>query len=154
MLFCSVLLHSKSWIDFSQWRSSPPSTSIRIHNDASSSMLHCGRDAVIVVFLTRSSKTPLRCISLTPHNSAESLWTGFLNQQFSAINLLSLILRPPRWLFKECIYLILANFLICNMWLRLLKAFGLGHYLIFFPRSVSKEYLPCIKSVKVRCSDI
>ncbi len=34
------------------------------HHDTSSSMLLCGRDAFIIVFLIRSSKAPLRCITM------------------------------------------------------------------------------------------
>ena len=59
--FCNILLYSKALIYISQWTSSLSTSSWKgyPHHDTSSSMLNCCRDAFTIVFLTRSSNTPL-----------------------------------------------------------------------------------------------
>ena len=98
--FCNIpVFQSINWLftvkqltSTSSWKGSP-------HHDTSSSMLNCGRDAFTIVFLTRSSNTPL-WRSACNWNLDSSLHTTLLNHSesnfpYSAKNCILL------WCFSE-----------------------------------------------------
>jgi len=84
--FCNILLYSKVLNVFSQWSSSPtPAAKKAPHTMTLFLILHCGRGAFIIIFLTRFSKTPIWSIWLHHitrvsliHHSTQLCWTNLI----------------------------------------------------------------------------